>query len=558
MAKKKNKKQKGQQFLSPEQYIRQKARTLEIGKCYVDNDLEKAGEGHIIVSRKHTGGRVSVGFYLVDIWCVGVKRSFYRLRMEDYELDEMIDSYQLNLRECSYDEVHNWIYGAIAFAEEAGIAPDKSFNLTQYFLVEDDDDIPLMEFDFGRKGKHTLVASSNLEASRYLPLLEKNLGKGNYEYILRVDEYEDDFEEDEDEDDWDEDEDEESEGPIYMRQLVDDIEINDLLGCAAILGLKIDTKASEEEIRRQYIEGVLSDPYDILCRLPNEDTAMLETAQNEHDNRVFYPDNYRMPLLYHYGFADEDWDEDGNRVIQIAKDFADAMSPHLATASEEPANMGRLIMEAVIDGLANLFGEIRLDEAKRYIKMVFDHKEDLNVDRLSQLVMGHSLLLDWMAVPLGPAHQSVYELPDDQVVFLSLYGWNTPEKLRDKIAQRQTIPSRRDYTMEEIIQSSSVQPTIPNPEAKHFHRFLQTTLGYDEEEAKEISFNLWYRAQHEEDESFEDGTYQDYFTKEVLRQAPKRIGMKQMNEAISALTNYMNAMPRWILKGHSPNEVNEL
>jgi len=31
MAKKKQKKQQGQQFLSPEQYIKQKARSLEIG-----------------------------------------------------------------------------------------------------------------------------------------------------------------------------------------------------------------------------------------------------------------------------------------------------------------------------------------------------------------------------------------------------------------------------------------------------------------------------------------------------------------------------------------------
>lgn len=34
MAKKKQKKQ-GQQFLSPEQYLKQRARTLEIGICYM-------------------------------------------------------------------------------------------------------------------------------------------------------------------------------------------------------------------------------------------------------------------------------------------------------------------------------------------------------------------------------------------------------------------------------------------------------------------------------------------------------------------------------------------
>ena len=101
MTKKKQKKQ-GQQFLSPEQYIKQKARSLEIGACYVSDDIEEMGEGHVIVSRKHTGGRVSMAVYLVDIWCVGVKDSFYRLRLEDDEFKEMIDTYRLGLRECSY------------------------------------------------------------------------------------------------------------------------------------------------------------------------------------------------------------------------------------------------------------------------------------------------------------------------------------------------------------------------------------------------------------------------------------------------------------------------
>ena len=203
MAKKKQKKQQGQQFLSPEQYIKQKARALEIGACYVSDDIEEMGEGHVIVSRKHTGGRVSMAVFLVDIWCVGVKDSFYRLRLEDYEFKEFIDTYRLGLRECSYDEAHNWIYGAVAFAEEAGIEPEKSFKITQYMLEEDDDNIPLIEYKYGKDGKHTLVAHTRLEASRYLPLLEKNLGKGNFDYILNADDDWDDVWDEDDNDDED-------------------------------------------------------------------------------------------------------------------------------------------------------------------------------------------------------------------------------------------------------------------------------------------------------------------------------------------------------------------
>ena len=187
MAKKRQKKgQTGQTFLSPDQYVKQRVRSLQIGKCYVSEVIDEASIGHVVVTRQHTGGRLSVAFFLVDMACLGVKDSFYMLRMEDFELDERLEDSYNTYRECSYEEAHNRIYGAIAYAEEAGIKPDKSFLLTQYFLEEDTDDIPLQEFEYGLKGKHHLVCHSNLEASRYLPLLRKNLGEGNFSYLINI------------------------------------------------------------------------------------------------------------------------------------------------------------------------------------------------------------------------------------------------------------------------------------------------------------------------------------------------------------------------------------
>lgn len=184
MAKKKQK--TGQQFLSPEQFMKQRARSLEIGTCFISEDMYEYGEGYVVVTRRHTGGRISVAFYLIDIFCLGVKDSFYRLRLEDYELEEMLDRMP-NIIECSYEEAHNWVYGAIAWAEEAGIAPDKSFAISKYMLKEDTDDVPLIEYEFGHNGKHWLMANTNLELSRYLPLLKKNLGEGNFTFTVKTD-----------------------------------------------------------------------------------------------------------------------------------------------------------------------------------------------------------------------------------------------------------------------------------------------------------------------------------------------------------------------------------
>lgn len=166
------------------------------------DDLTSIGEGYVVVSRNHTGGRISAACFLVDAYCVGVKDSFYRLRMEEEDFYDLIET--IGADECSYEEAHNWIYGAIAFAEEAGIKPDASFALTQYMLEEDTEDIPLIGHEFGRDGMHFLAAKNKLEASRYLPLLKKNLGDNFDFYIDDVDD-ESDYDADEFDFDWDDD-----------------------------------------------------------------------------------------------------------------------------------------------------------------------------------------------------------------------------------------------------------------------------------------------------------------------------------------------------------------
>lgn len=90
---------------------------------------------------------------------------------------------------------------------------------------------------------------------------------------------------------------------------------------------------------------------------------------------------------------------------------------------------------------------------------------------------------------------------------------------------------------------------------KGFTHFLCSRLGYDKDSAQLICHNLWLRAQHEEDPDNPHGTYLDYFTKKVIAEAKKKPQLSVINEGMKALQAYMNAMPRWMLKGHTPKEI---
>lgn len=202
MAKKKSKnKGKGQQqpALSPYRFMREKARALPIGKCYIaPSDWQKEGMAHVIVSRVRPSGNLVMAIFLVDTFCLGVKDADYYENITTSDFEEYLNNYKngMELEEISYNEAHNIIYGAMAFAEEGGIKPVKEFNPAGYILEEDTEDIPLIEYDFGKNGKHFLMVNPDRKEMPYYHILKENLGD-DFEFVLPYgdEDDEDDFEE---------------------------------------------------------------------------------------------------------------------------------------------------------------------------------------------------------------------------------------------------------------------------------------------------------------------------------------------------------------------------
>jgi hypothetical protein len=209
MSKKAAKKQV--QALSPEKYIRQKSRNLPIFKCWINKNWEESRLANIVIARQHVGKSLTVCIYLVDLYCLGVKDTYYLFNILESELDEFFrENDRLEFTGISYELAHNIIYSALEFAEEYGFSPHRDFTQTTgFFLEEDTDDIPLIEIECGGKdGKPMYINSGHENPARerqILNQLEKNAGKGNFHYSPNTNEkYEpedyDDYDEEEEED----------------------------------------------------------------------------------------------------------------------------------------------------------------------------------------------------------------------------------------------------------------------------------------------------------------------------------------------------------------------
>ena len=199
------KKEKKVQMLSPENYIRTRARSLEIYECLINNEWAESGIANVIVTRKHTNGNFTTALYLVDLYCLGVKDSIFLFNVGEDEYHKQLNAV------CAMDEfikidyilAHNIIFAAIEFAGDYGFSPAKTFtNITQYLLEEDKDEIELIDIECGLHGKPAYFEGpydDKAKVNRILQQLERTAGKGNYNYTLVIGEDDDLTNEKEDE-----------------------------------------------------------------------------------------------------------------------------------------------------------------------------------------------------------------------------------------------------------------------------------------------------------------------------------------------------------------------
>ena len=189
MAKRKTKKQhktkKIVPLMSPEKYIRTKAVTLPVYQCYVYEDWKEVGMSTVYVSRQHAGGGISFCSYLVDLYCLGVKDSFFGFNVSLSEWVNLVHSVDevFGLQEISYELAHNIVYAADDYVQELGLESCADFRkITRYFLQKDEE-VEIIEVTVGDNGMPHLVADFDDKPRYYLKVLahlEKTLGRDGF------------------------------------------------------------------------------------------------------------------------------------------------------------------------------------------------------------------------------------------------------------------------------------------------------------------------------------------------------------------------------------------
>ncbi len=183
---------------SPEKYIKQAARKLPVKKTLISENIFESGLGQVFIVREKPNGDLVVGIYMVDVFACGVKDSIFNIT-DEQELNSIIDRVNESgdkLIEFDSNYTFNLIYGAVEYAEDCGIEPHNSFNLTSYIL-DDIDDIEYVDIEFGKDGHPLYIQGMHDNSARILAAMDKKIGPGNYDFITEADMFDDGFNEEE-------------------------------------------------------------------------------------------------------------------------------------------------------------------------------------------------------------------------------------------------------------------------------------------------------------------------------------------------------------------------
>jgi len=181
------------QMLSPENYIRQKARTLPVYECMVNNGWEESQLANLVVARQHTNGNITAGLYLVDLSCLGIKDTTWFFNISVSEYRENIERFMLTedgVENIDYVLAHNIVHAGLEFADDYEFKPHKDFtSVTQFILDEENDDIPLIEIECGFNGLPAYMQGpldNDQKSRQVIAQLERVAGPGNY-YLIDED-----------------------------------------------------------------------------------------------------------------------------------------------------------------------------------------------------------------------------------------------------------------------------------------------------------------------------------------------------------------------------------
>jgi hypothetical protein len=170
----------------------QHADDYPVDACYVNANWKEQGTARILVTRSQDDGKVMLGAFLVDLFCLGVKNAFCNEGLTRKQIDhEFLGRYYQGAdpTRIGINYAKEIIYGAVEYAKNLGFEPHPDFELSRRVLGNEEFTLARGLKFGGPKGKPLYIAGPDDDAASVLRKLRQRLGDDGFEYITSAEDW---------------------------------------------------------------------------------------------------------------------------------------------------------------------------------------------------------------------------------------------------------------------------------------------------------------------------------------------------------------------------------
>jgi hypothetical protein len=168
------------------------ARNSPIHECLVPDNLFKQGIGNLSFSRLMPNGRIALGMFLLDVFCLGVKDAFFSI-LERYEYEARIRNWPgpERLLPMTPACLRKLVEGGVVYARDLGFEPHHDYEEARQIFGDQETASCTEHFEYGHEGKPLYISGPNetpARANAIVEQLRRHKGEGNFHFVMGVDE----------------------------------------------------------------------------------------------------------------------------------------------------------------------------------------------------------------------------------------------------------------------------------------------------------------------------------------------------------------------------------
>ena len=161
-------------------------------ECLMPNNLFDAGIGNILITRISEKGEVAVASFIVDVYCLGVKKVLFKtMPLPEYEKvfkPEILKSHaDYPFSKLKPACALKLVTGAVEYANELGFNSHKDYHSLKAIFGEEKLGYCWSRYRYGKDKMPSYIKGPNestADANRIIATLEKSCGAGNFHFHL--------------------------------------------------------------------------------------------------------------------------------------------------------------------------------------------------------------------------------------------------------------------------------------------------------------------------------------------------------------------------------------